>query len=275
METSDSVIWPEGNKTVGGLAALSPAYTESLLLHPKVLEVADAVLLPARPMSPNSKRIPHRRGKTTAGPYDSGFAQVCENDAGSKQAISKGADPENGPNCHHYNLGASVMLEVHRGGENQILHRENAIYQPYIEYIPEMREFIVSVNWAGTDFTLENGATRLVPGSHKWSEDRIAKEDEIAQAVMPKGSAVVWLSRALHGAGASTSPEGRTAFFGSYVVDWVRQEENQYLTVPPEAAEKLPEKAQQLIGYRCSGTLGWVKGRAKENLLREGKSSPL
>jgi ectoine hydroxylase-related dioxygenase (phytanoyl-CoA dioxygenase family) len=167
------------------------------------------------------------------------------------------------------------MLEVHRGGQHQLLHRENAIYQPFIEQFSQTREFLASVNWAGTDFTLKNGATRLVPGSHEWPEDRIAKESEIAQAVMTKGSVVVWLSRTLHGAGASTSTEGRTAFFGSYVADWLQQEENQYLAVPPEAAERLSDRAQQLIGYQCSDALGWVKGRSRENLLRPGTSGSL
>ena len=67
----------------------------------------------------------------------------------------------------------------------------------------------------------------------------------------------------------------RILFFASYVADWVRQEENQYLTVPPEIAEKLSERAQQMIGYRCSDLLGWVKGRSKKNLLHEGKSGSL
>ena len=62
---------------------------------------------------------------------------------------------------------------------------------------------------------------------------------------MPKGSAVVWLSRTLHGAAASRSEERRTAFFGSYVADWVRQEENQYVTVPPERASELSERARE------------------------------
>jgi ectoine hydroxylase-related dioxygenase (phytanoyl-CoA dioxygenase family) len=68
--------------------------------------------------------------------------------------------------CHHYTLGACVMLEVAPGRtEPQPLHRENAIYQPYVGDLP-VPEFIVSTMWTGTDYTTENGATRLVPGSH-------------------------------------------------------------------------------------------------------------
>ncbi len=274
QRTSDTEVWPEGNRTVGALAAVSPSYTEKLLLHPKLLEMADAVLLPMEPMAPSAEK-PVNHAEKNERYIGSEYHQIAKNADGNRQTISKVTDPEKGPNCHHYNLGAAVMLEVHSGGKHQFLHRENAIYQPYIGYIPEMREFIMSVNWAGTDFSRENGATRLVPGSHRWPEERIADESEVAQAEMPKGSAVLWLSRTLHGAAASTSNEGRTAFFSSYIADWVRQEENQYLTVPPEQASKLSEKAQQFIGYRSRLTLGWVKGRSPSNLLREGKGSPI
>jgi ectoine hydroxylase-related dioxygenase (phytanoyl-CoA dioxygenase family) len=135
-----------------------------------------------------------------------------------------------------------------------------------------MPEFIMSAMWAGTDFTPENGATRLVPGSHQWPEERVAQEHEITQAVMPKGSVVLWLSRSIHGAGASTRPEGRVGFFHSYIADWVRQEENQYIAVSPEAARRLSLEARQLLGYRSSQNLGWVKGRDAEDLLTEGVS---
>lgn len=248
------------------------------MLNSKLLEVTDAILLPARPMAPGANGASRKSAKKKSSgqdPYANRFTDVATNDAGGRQAVARATDPATGPNCHHYTLGAGLMLELRRGGTNQVLHRENAIYQPYTSYLPPLREFIVSVNWAGTDFTLENGATRVVPGSHEWPEDRIAKEDEIAQAVMPKGSALLWISRTLHGAATNETDGPRTAFFGSYVVDWVRQEENQYLSVPLEVAEKMSPRAQQIIGYRSSRTLGWVKGRDQDHLLLEGKSSPL
>ena len=271
LKTQGGELWPEGNKTIGALPALSPTFAEKLLIHPRILEIADGMLLPMIRMSTSDLSD---RSHVDADPF-ARFRDLKKNEAGSEQLIVCAADQEKGPNCHHYNLGASVMLELHSGRKNQVLHREDNIYQPFVGYLPDMREFLVSVMWAGTDFTLDNGATRVVPGSHRWPEHRIATESEICQAVMPKGSAVVWLSRTLHGAGRSTSNEGRTAFFASYVADWVRQEENQYLTVPPEIAAKLSERAQQMIGYQCSDLVGWVKGRSKKNLLQEGKSGNL
>lgn len=286
QKTGGGNLWPDGNRTVGALGAVSPTYTENLLLHPKVLEVADAILLPKRPMAPNAgrpsddkkmKKKEQKEEKKSQDPYESPLSNVVKNEAGERQAVNLTTDSTTGPNCHHYNLGAGVMLEVHRGSKNQILHRERAIYQPYIGKLTEMPEFIVSVNWSGTDFTLENGATRVVPGSHQWPEERIAQEEEIAQAVMPKGSALIWLSRTLHGAAANhtKSDQGRTAFFGSYVIDWLTPEENQYLAVPPEVAQKLSPRAQQILGYRCSPSCGWVKGREQDHSLLEGQSSPL
>ena len=274
-QKSSTHLWPDGNRTVGALAAVSSIFAEELLIYPKVLEIVDAMLLPKRtmalqPIDDASNSPPADR--LTVG---DGLWAITENEQKSSQLVWQVSDPDRGPNCDHYNLGASVMLEVREGNENQVLHRENAIYQPYIGYIPKMREFVVSVMWAATDFSEENGATRLVPGSHTWSEDRIAKENEIAQAVMPKGSAVMWLSRTLHGAGKSRLSERRTGFFHSFIPDWLRQEENQYLSIPPEIAEKLSDRAKQVIGYSSSNSLGWVKGRAKENLLVEGSGAPI
>ena len=272
LKTQGGELWPEGNKTIGALPTVSSTFAEKLLIHPRILEIADGMLLPMIRMSTFSD--PSDRSHDPAYSF-ARFRDVKKNEAGSEQLIICATDQEKGPNCHHYNLGASVMLELHSGRKNQVLHREDNIYQPFVGDLPETREFLVSVNWAGTDFRLDNGATRVVPGSHRWPEHRIAKESEISQAVMPKGSAVGWLSRVLHGAGKSTSSGGRAAFFASYVADWVRQEENQYLTVPPEIAEKLSERAQQMIGYRCSDLVGWVKGRSKKNLLKGGKSGSL
>ena len=274
-QQSSTPLWPEGNRTVGALAAASSTFAEELLIHPKVLEIADAILLPKRTMA--SQPDEETSSSATADRATDGdrLWAVSENRHKSTQLVWQVSDPERGPNCDHYNLGSCVMLEVREGNENQVLHRENAIYQPYIGYIPKMREFVLSVMWAATDFTKENGATRLVPESHTWSEDRIAEESEIAQAVMSKGSAVMWLSRTLHGAGKSRLAERRTGLFHSFIPDWLRQEENQYLSIPPEIAERLSDKAKQVIGYSSSNALGWVKGRAKDNLLVAGSGAPI
>jgi hypothetical protein len=150
-------------------------------VHPKILKVADTVLRPQEP------RAPDAAPKEITPPV-----ALRPLEDGSSQLVWSSADDPTAPHCHHYTVGASVMLEIggHRE-EHPYLHRENAIYQPYIDRL-HMREYIMSTMWAGTEFTAENGGTRLVPGSHRWPEERLAKPDEIVQAVMPKGSVVLW-----------------------------------------------------------------------------------
>ena len=266
---SNTDLWPPGNKTVGGLAEVSPLFADRLLAHPKILDLADAVLLPITRMGPSANEL--QEEKVTKKSSRDSTVSVAENYEGSNQVIFR---KTNAANCNYYQVGATLLLELcGPDGKNQVLHRENANYQPFIEsLLPNMPEIIMSVIWAGTDFTVENGATRLVPGSHEWPEERVALEHEITQAVMPKGSAVIWLSRSLHGSGASKSSEGRVGYFHSYIVDWLRQEENQYLSVPAEAARLLPLASRQLLGYRASKSLGWVKGRDQEDLLAKGVS---
>ena len=266
---SNTDLWPPGNKTIGGLAEVSPLFADRLLAHPKILDLADAVLLPITCMGPSANEL--QEEKDTKKSSRDSTVSVAENHEGSNQVIFR---KTNAANCNYYQVGATLLLELcGPDGKNQVLHRENANYQPFIEsLLPNMPEIIMSVIWAGTDFTVENGATRLVPGSHEWPEERVALEHEITQAVMPKGSAVIWLSRSLHGSGASKSSEGRVGYFHSYIVDWLRQEENQYLSVPAEAARLLPLASRQLLGYRASKSLGWVKGRDQEDLLAKGVS---
>lgn len=261
-QVGSSALWPEGNKTVGGLAAVSKTFVESLLIHPRVLSICDAILKPRQPMA-----------HATLTENKDNSLSIARLDDDSTQLVWSGEAPEF--HCHHYNAGACVMLEVAGSrDQHQYLHRENAIYQPYIGAL-EMPEFIVSAMWAGTDFTAANGATRVVPGSHRWPEDRLAKSHEIFQAEMDQGSVVLWLSRTLHGAARTTIAERRTGYFASYIADWVRQEENQYISVPASVAETYSEKARQIIGYCCSDSLGWVKGRDRDNLLQAGHSGQL
>ena len=191
--------------------------------------------------------------------------------------VTEVSDTILGPNCHHYRVNASGSIQVWGGGENQPLHREMDIYRPFLAHDPERPEYVLATMWAGCDFTTENGATRLAPGSHLWPDGRRATEDEITQAVMPKGSLLFWLGKSFHGLGTNRTDEPRTGIIFTLTVDWLTQEENQFVAVPPEVARELPERAQQLLGYRASPLLGWVGGRDSDNLLRpaRGKSGPL
>ncbi len=174
-------------------------------------------------------------------------------------------------NCKTYQLQISGILQVWKGGEPQPLHRDIGVYEPYLERKPGGPEILVSLMWAVTDFTAENGATRLVPGSHLWESERKAKPEEEIQAVMPRGSLAIWRGNILHGMGVNHTDTPRTGLVGGFSVGWLRQEENQYLVCPPEKAQHLPERVQQLLGYKAhSPILGWVEDRDSDLLLRAG-----
>jgi len=157
------------------------------------------------------------------------------------------------PSCASYQLCTTAVLVPDPGSKAQALHRENQLWN-----LPSPHPVIeVATMWAITDFTKENGATHLVPGSNLWWDDRIPREDEIVQAEMARGSLLLWTDHVLHGAGANRSNAPRFGAGAAYILGWLRQEENQYLTVPPELARTLPENLQKLVGYQLNGGLGF------------------
>lgn len=107
--------------------------------------------------------------------------------------------------------------------------------------------------FALSDFTAENGATRVAPGSHLWSDfSRQATDDEITQAVMPAGSGMIYLGKTLHSAGANkTVNDARYGMHLSYVLGWLTPEEAGCLGVTEDRAKTFTKQQQQLLGYRC------------------------
>jgi ectoine hydroxylase-related dioxygenase (phytanoyl-CoA dioxygenase family) len=129
----------------------------------------------------------------------------------------------------------------------QPLHRDQDAWPfPFPPgYEPEF-----SVMWPlNTDFTKENGATRLVVGSHR--KGTIVNFDgmEVQQAVMRRGSVLLWTGSVYHGGGANHTSEIREGVNIAYAVGWLRQEENQYLAVPFDVAATLDDDLLRLMGY--------------------------
>jgi ectoine hydroxylase-related dioxygenase (phytanoyl-CoA dioxygenase family) len=179
------------------------------------------------------------------------------------------------PSCAEYVLNLGHLIDRGPGAEAQLLHRDELVWVHVPRPAPTLQ---VASMIALCEFTAENGATRLVPGSHRWPWERQAEPAEFAQAVMPAGSAVVYLGTVLHGAGANrTAGEWRRGLHLSYLVGWLRTEENNVLATPPHVARELPERAQRLLGYgvhdaiaKLGGYCGMVGLRDPIDLLREG-----
>jgi ectoine hydroxylase-related dioxygenase (phytanoyl-CoA dioxygenase family) len=159
-----------------------------------------------------------------------------------------------------YQLHVTAALNVGPGARVQVLHREE---DPFTIFPLPRPHLIVATMWAITDFRAENGATLLVPGSHRWTADRQPAPDEVVAAEMPAGSVLFWLGGTLHGAGANVSDEWRYGVILTYSAAWLRQEENQYLDVPADVAAGLSPELQVMLGFKMNGALGFSDPRIR------------
>ena len=184
------------------------------------------------------------------------------------------------PWCARYQLNLGQILQRGPGAAEQWLHRDEVVWND----LPRLgHEIQLASVVAFVDFTRENGATRIVPGSHRWPErsgpaseqlQRPIPAEQIASAEMRAGSAVVYVGGTIHAGGANTTGTARRGAHLSYCMGWLRTEENNYLAVPPPVAAKLPRGAQELLGYavhdalsRGGGYLGMVDGKDPISLL--------
>ena len=154
------------------------------------------------------------------------------------------------PHSDGYQLHFTSAIDIAPGESKQIPHRDRGVWGGYI---PRKIETQLSTVWAIDDFTKENGATQVVPGSHKWDRDREPKEDEICYAEMKKGSVFIYTGSVIHGGGANNSNKNRLGVFLHYAPSWLRQQENQYLSCPPDIAKNLSPEIRSLIGYSKGG----------------------
>ncbi|MEM9466785.1 MAG: phytanoyl-CoA dioxygenase family protein [Actinomycetota bacterium] len=152
-----------------------------------------------------------------------------------------------GPNSTKWQLNVSAALEVGPGARDQVLHREEDLY-PYFP-VPRPNLILASM-WAVSDFTADNGGTRIVPGSHRWEADRVARPDEIVRAELAAGSVLFWLGGTLHGAGANvTENEWRYGVIYTFNLGWLRTEENHHVSMPLADALALPDEMRSRLGF--------------------------
>ncbi len=158
----------------------------------------------------------------------------------------------------YYQLSAPTGIQIGPGEKAQALHYDASIY-------PLPRDFtdvVVNTMWALDDFTVENGATRIVPGSHQWVDRRPGPDDEVVDAVMPAGSVIVYGGKVFHGGGANSTASPRLGVILEYVSAWLRPQETHLLAVPKAIAAGLPDRLQELLGYNIYPPfVGYVDGR--------------
>ncbi len=162
-------------------------------------------------------------------------------------------------------LGHATNIQLHLtqaiaigpGSSAQPIHRDQWAF----DFFPFPQGYEVQCNtiWALTDFTEENGATRLVVGSNVQPDGQVYGPDDTSPAQMERGSVLFYSGSVYHGGGANRSADTRIGLNITYNVAWLRQEENQYLSVPREVAETLPTDLLRLMGYdRGAYALGYI-----------------
>lgn len=190
------------------------------------------------------------------------------------------------PWCARYHMNIGHLLQRGPGSEDQWLHRDEAVWSD----VPKRDGVVLQLASviALVDFTRDNGATRIVPGSHRWPDRALLPAEQMAQpgpspeqiayAEMPAGAAVIYTGGAIHGGGANVTDVPRRGVHLSYCLGWLRTEENNYLAVPPAKAATLPRQAQELLGYavydaipRGGGYLGMVRLQDPVELLARGE----
>lgn len=137
-------------------------------------------------------------------------------------------------------------IRLHPGETAQAWHTDDAFY-----LVPRPRKTLgVSTIWAIEDFTEDNGATEVIPGSHRWGMEHPSdRAHDVRKAIMPAGSVIVFDAGTWHRGGANVSKGTRLAISPQYCQPWLRPQESQLLIVPPERARACSPRVRSMLGY--------------------------
>ncbi|MGI9601681.1 MAG: phytanoyl-CoA dioxygenase family protein [Acidimicrobiales bacterium] len=157
----------------------------------------------------------------------------------------------------NWQLHLTQIIAIGPGGEAQPVHRDQWAFDFFS--FPNGYEVQCNTIWAMTDFTETNGATRVIPGSHRGEDGQQFGFDDTEPAEMTRGSVLFYTGALYHGGGPNRSDEVRWGLNITYNVAWLRQEENQYLSTPIEVARELDDDLLRMMGYdRGAYALGYI-----------------
>lgn len=165
----------------------------------------------------------------------------------------------------NYLLSQLQVIKILPGESGQLLHADDSFYP-----VPRPRPALSAATiWAIDEFTEDNGATVVLPGSHEWGDDRRPGDGDIlVPAVMPAGSCVFFLGTLWHGGGANGSAVPRTAVTAQYCEPWLRTQEAFTLSVDADTARAVSPDIRRMIGYSIHPPfVGAVNGMHPERLL--------
>ena len=164
----------------------------------------------------------------------------------------------------HYQLSGPVGIDIGPGESPQGLHRDDVVYPLAWPH----DQVVLNTMWALDDFTVDNGATLIVPGSHRTSPADMPPLGDAVAATMPAGSVMFYVGTVWHGGGANRTDERRLGVILEYAASWLRAQENHVTAVPVAVARTLDPRLQELLGYNIFPPfLGYVDGRHPRRAL--------
>ena len=164
-------------------------------------------------------------------------------------------------------ISSLSSIAIDPGETEQPLHADDMVIPIEKPHVP----IVCNSMWALTDFTEANGATRLVPKTHRGPNPEYGAKVETIAAEMRKGSVLIWDGSLWHGGGANRTTERRTGIAMNYCAGFIRQQENQQLGVPPEIARGYPPRLQELMGYGVyRGLIGHIDKSSPADRLNGG-----
>ncbi len=180
-------------------------------------------------------------------------------------------------------LSACLAIHLQPGESAQPWHTDDG----HTSLTPPHDLLGVSTFWALDDTTVENGATEVLPGSHRWSETEfpgVLRDQDFAtgadvagdpgshpdavKVIMPAGSLMIARGDLWHRGGANRSDTARCLITPQYCAGWLRPLESMLLSVPPERAAALPERVRELLGYSIHPPfMGYSDGMHPQRVL--------
>jgi ectoine hydroxylase-related dioxygenase (phytanoyl-CoA dioxygenase family) len=158
----------------------------------------------------------------------------------------------------NYLLSQTQIINILPGEAAQLLHYDDAFYGWPRPRPPLGAAIIIAID----DFLEDNGATVIIPGSHLWGQDVVGSADQTIPAIMPAGSAIIFLGTTWHGGGANRSTSSRLAVTCQYCEPYLRQQENFLLELSEDVLLKLTPELRAMVGYSIHPPfMGMVDGK--------------
>jgi ectoine hydroxylase-related dioxygenase (phytanoyl-CoA dioxygenase family) len=151
-----------------------------------------------------------------------------------------------------YWMGAAQVIQIGPGNKAQVLHRDQSQYPIFDLLGAKAPEATLNFLIALTDFTEENGATRVIPGSHMWEDySNVGSPDQTIPAIMKAGDAVLMSGKTVHGGGANkTKDEHRRGLAFTLQCSYLTPEEANPFIIGLDTIKQLSPRAQRMLGFR-------------------------